>query len=171
MISFQKNEFAPFYKNYVDLAIMRDDDPLGLMGSSMEEFTDFLKGQPEEKLIYRYAEGKWTIKDIVQHLIDAERIFAYRALRFSRNDPNDLPGFDENAYVEEAHANQRNLEGLLKEFEMVRRSTIELFQSFSAEDLLKNGTASGNQMSVRALGFIISGHLIHHFNIIRERYL
>ena len=120
---------------------------------------------------FRYAEGKWTIKDIILHLIDAERIFAYRALRIARNDNTALPGFEENDYVVAANANNREYESLLAEYETVRNATISLFETFSSEDLLRLGTASNNSVSVRAIGYIMLGHELHHKNVILERYL
>ena len=124
-----------------------------------------------DKFDYRYADGKWTIKDIIQHIIDAERIFAYRALRFARSDTTALPSFDENTYVEEAQANKRSIQDLLTELLIVRQATLALFKTFSEEQLLKKGTASNNPMSVRALGFVIIGHQNHHQRVFLERYL
>jgi uncharacterized damage-inducible protein DinB len=124
-----------------------------------------------DKFDYRYAEGKWTIKDIIQHVIDTERIFAYRALRISRNDITPLPGFEENDYVENTKANERGIQDLLAEFSAVRYATLFLFKSFSEEQLKRIGTASGTAISVRAIGFIIIGHQKHHQNVFQERYL
>ena len=120
---------------------------------------------------FRYAEGKWTIKDIILHLIDAERIFAYRALRIARNDKTALPGFEENDYVVTANANNREYESLFTEYETVRNATISLFKTFTSEDFLRLGTASNNSISVRAIGYITLGHELHHKNVILERYL
>jgi uncharacterized damage-inducible protein DinB len=131
----------------------------------------FISNIPIEKLEYRYAEGKWTIKDLLLHLIDAERIFAYRALRIGRGDKTPLAGFEENGYVINANANSRSEESLLKEFELVRKSTLELFKNFTDEQLAYLGTSSDSIISVRAIGFIISGHQNHHIKIIQERYL
>ena len=121
--------------------------------------------------MYSYAEGKWTIKELVQHIIDAERVLSYRALRFSRNDTTNLSGFDEDWYVANSNGNERNFKDMLQEFIHVRNSTILLFKSFKPEMLLINGTASNSDMSVRALGFIIAGHQTHHLKIIKEKYL
>jgi uncharacterized damage-inducible protein DinB len=138
---------------------------------SVHSFIKFVQDIPMDRHDYRYAEGKWKIKDIIQHLIDTERIFTYRALRFSRNDSTELPGYDENSFANHAHANERNLQGLLTELAAVRQTTIMLFKSFSPEDLMKTGVASGHTVSVRALGFMIIGHQNHHMKIFRERYL
>ena len=124
-----------------------------------------------DKFDYRYDEGKWTIKEIIQHLIDSERVFSYRALRISRNDKTPLPGFDENSFVENTNSNQRSLQGLLTEMAVVRQATLSLFSSFSVEQLERIGMASNHQISVRAIGFIIIGHQEHHQKIFQERYL
>jgi len=117
-----------------------------------------------------YAPGKWTVNDIMQHLVDTERIFAYRALRISRSDTTPLPGYDENFYAEHTNAANRTLEDLMMEFELVRASTIMLFKSMSPGMLPKEGTCTGKQMSVLALGFTMVGHVIHHVNVLKERY-
>ncbi len=117
-----------------------------------------------------YAPGKWTIRDILQHVIDTERIFSYRALRIGRNDKTILPGFDENLFASNAHGASRKLDDLLYEFDVVRKSTIALYQSFSQEDLQREGFIFKSDISVLALGFTIAGHVVHHMNVIRERY-
>lgn len=117
-----------------------------------------------------YAPGKWAIKDLLQHLIDAERVFVYRAMRFSRNDKTELPGFDEDAYAANADMKTRSVADLLEEFSLLRRSTILFYKTLSADALQREGVASGNKISVLALGFTICGHPIHHMNVIRERY-
>lgn len=163
-------EYAPFYKPYIEeigqeLAILSGLEMIG------NEFVDLINSLSEDKLNYAYAENKWTIKEVIVHLIDAERIFSYRALRFARNDQTDLSGFEENDYVPFSDANKRSKSDLIAEFKTVRASTISLFQSFSDEMLLRAGTIGGNPMSVRALGFIILGHQKHHINVVKERYL
>ena len=120
---------------------------------------------------YKYAEDKWTIKDMLLHIIDAERVFAYRALRFARADKTNLPGFEHDDYVVVANANGRIKASLLNEYNAQRESTIQLFSNFKDEMLMQIGVASGNPMSVRALGFVTAGHETHHCNIIKERYL
>jgi uncharacterized damage-inducible protein DinB len=164
------SEYAPFYANYI--AQVSDEYTLvEELEISLHRFIKFVQNIPMDKFDYRYAEGKWTIKDIIQHLIDAERIFAYRALRFARNDNTDLPGFEENDYVDEANANARSIMELLTEMSSVRHATVLLFKTFSEEQLLRIGTANNNTMSVRALGFVIIGHQNHHQRIFEERYL
>ncbi|RYZ76459.1 MAG: DinB family protein [Proteobacteria bacterium] len=138
---------------------------------SLHRFIHFVREIPMDKFDYSYAPGKWTIKDIIQHLIDTERIFSYRALAFARADATSLPGFDENNYALEANGQKRHLNALLTEFSEVRQSTITLFKTFSDEILLRRGTASGNPFSVRALGFVIIAHQNHHQRIFNERYM
>ena len=167
--SLQSTEYATYYKPYIEA--LGEVDLLHELEHSFTPFIDFLKTIPTEKLEYQYAEGKWTIKDIVQHLIDAERIFAYRALRIARKDQTPLPGFEENEYVETAFANNRTMEDLIEEFVTVRQATLSLFITFSDEQLTQMGTASEKPVSVRAIGFIILGHQKHHLKIIKERYL
>ncbi|HBS11085.1 MAG TPA: DNA damage-inducible protein DinB, partial [Flavobacteriaceae bacterium] len=111
------------------------------------------------------------IKELLEHIIDAERIFAYRALRIARNDKTDLSGFEENSYVENANSDSRDYQELLEEFSYVRKSTVFLFKNFSKQVMLQVGTIDGNEITVRAIGYVNSGHLLHHINIIKERYL
>ena len=117
-----------------------------------------------------YAPGKWTVKDILQHIIDAERVFAYRALRFARNDKTELPGFDEDHFAAHANTKNRTVTDLLEEFKLLRSLTIVFYKALDKETLLREGTASGNTISVLALCFTITGHAIHHMNVLRERY-
>lgn len=163
-------EHAEYQGSYLSLV----DDSWTLaeeLEVSVHAFIRFVQDIPMDKYDYSYAEGKWTIKDIIQHLIDTERIFSYRALRFARNDGTELPGYDENLYAATANGNERKLQEMLTELALVRQSTIMLFKSFTQQDLLKRGVASGFTVSVRALGFIIIGHQNHHMKIFKERYL
>lgn len=166
----QADEYAAYYGPYIDSVT----DAYSLVEEleiSVHRLVKFVQDIPMDKFDYRYAEGKWTIKDILLHLIDSERIFAYRALRFARKDKTPLASFDENAYVDEANANSRSIQDLLSEMLVVRQATLALFKSFSEEQLLRKGIASNNPMSVRALGFTIIGHQNHHQRIFQERYL
>ena len=164
-----ENEYAPYFKSYVKN--LGDVDLFETLTSSIVDTLALLKDIPEEKLMYRYVEGKWTIKELIQHIIDAERILSYRALRFSRNDATDLQGFDEDWYVDHSNGNERNFKDMLQEFTHLRNATISLFTSFTDEMLTKSGSVNRSDMSVRALGFIISGHHLHHIKIIKEKYL
>jgi uncharacterized damage-inducible protein DinB len=166
----QPEEFAGHFATYIN-QVSSEYTLVEELEISIHRLIKFVQNIPLDKFDYRYAEGKWTIKDIIQHLIDAERVFAYRALRFARNDKTELPGFEENDYVHYANANQRSIQDLLSELAVVRQATLSLFKSFSKEDLLRIGIASNNPISVRALGFTIIGHQNHHQSVFEERYL
>lgn len=125
----------------------------------------------EEQSLYKYAEGKWTIKEVLQHIIDAERVFTYRAMAFARKDKNSLPSFDENGYAKNSNANNRSWQKLIEGFLAVRKATEMLFNSFTEESLISTGIASNSKISVMALGYTTVGHAIHHINIVGERYL
>ncbi|WP_294823896.1 DinB family protein [uncultured Flavobacterium sp.] len=164
------NEYAPYQESYIKLV----DPSYSLIEEleiSVHNLVHFVREIPMDKYDYRYAEGKWTIKDILQHLIDSERIFAYRALRFSRNDTTELPGFDENLYAANAHGDDRSINELLTEMSALRHANIMMFKSFNPEDMLRKGTASGYTVSVRAFGFLLIGHQNHHIKVFKERYL
>ena len=166
----QPTEYASYYEAYINQ--VSDEYTLTEeLEISVHRLIKFVQEIPLDKFDYRYEEGKWTIKDILQHLIDAERIFSYRTLRFARNDKTELASFEENIYAEEANANKRSIMDLLTEMAVVRQATLSLFKTFSQEELMRNGIASSNPMSVRALGFVIIGHQNHHQRIFKERYL
>lgn len=165
----QPSEYNPYYQPYIDKAnnlTLKE----GLM-TNHESVITFLGSIPEAKLDFRYADGKWTIKEIVLHLIDTERIFAYRALRIARADKTALPGFDQDEYVPTSLANERIFDSILSEYKAVRSATIALFDSFNDDTLKRIGTASNSSLSVRAAGFITIGHENHHCEVIRNRYL
>jgi uncharacterized damage-inducible protein DinB len=166
----QSSEFASYYGNYI-AQVTNEYTLIEELEISLHRFIKFVQDIPMDKFDYRYDDGKWTIKDIIQHIIDAERIFSYRALRFARNDSTELPGFEENEYVVEANGNQRSIMELLTELSAIRHATLLLFKSFNEEQLVRIGIASNNPMSVRALGFVIIGHQNHHQKIFEERYL
>ncbi|MDV6167277.1 DinB family protein [Flavobacterium sp. DG1-102-2] len=164
------DEYAPYQSAYINLV-----DPTYSLTEELEvsvhNLIHFVREIPMDKYDYRYAEGKWTIKDIIQHLIDTERIFVYRALRFARADETELPGFDETSYGNVAHGDARSINDLLTEMSALRHATIMMFKSFNEDDLSKKGTASGYTVSVRAFGFLLIGHQNHHIKIFKERYL
>jgi uncharacterized damage-inducible protein DinB len=164
-----ENEYSEFFATYIKA--LDDVHLVEELEISLHDFIKFVQNIPMDKFDYRYAEGKWTIKDIIQHIIDTERIFGYRALRISRNDKTPLPGFDENEYVENTNANNRGLQELLTEFSAVRHSNLLLFKSFSEEQLTRMGIVSNHPISVRAIGFLMIGHQKHHQNVFQERYL
>src|SRR5258706_9454087 len=158
-----------FYYNYINE--VAEDDLLEALKVESPAFIQFMESIPPEKYDYRYAAGKWTVKEVLQHIIDAERIFGYRALRFARKDPTFLPGFDENSYADNAKADKRDWKNLLEEFKAVRKSSEFLFGSFDDEQLDAVGTANNNSNYVLGIGFIVVGHSVHHRNVLRERYL
>lgn len=159
----------PFYKNYIDL--LGDVDLLELLQRQLSNFPQFIDSIPEGKLSFAYAADKWTVAEVLVHIIDSERVFQYRALRFSRGDRTVLPGFDQDKYVPFSNAGHRSKQSILEEYKVVRKSTIALFGSLEERALGYKGEASGLQWSVAALGFVICGHQRHHRNILRERYL
>jgi uncharacterized damage-inducible protein DinB len=159
----------PFYKGYVDY--VKDFDMLQILKHSNEETLQLVRSIPESKGDFRYAPEKWSIKEVLCHMMDAERIFSYRALRFARNDRTPLSGFEERDYASQANAHSRTVAQLASEMERLRLSTIDLYKSFSAEMLLRNGMANNTQVSVLNLGYIITGHEMHHTRILTNRYL
>jgi len=165
----QLSEFNSYYLNYLNL--VKNTQLVDALTIGAESTKAFFTEIPDNKLSYRYAKDKWTPKDILQHIIDTERVFAYRALYFARMNDANLEGFDENSFADNALAEKTHISQLVEEYETVRAATICLFKNFSHLELLKCGTANGSKMSVRAVGFIICGHEIHHCNIIKERYL
>ncbi|MFZ0598507.1 MAG: DinB family protein [Flavobacterium sp.] len=164
-----ETEYSGPFANYVSEA--GEVNLIEELEISLHDFIRFVQNIPLDKFDYRYAEGKWTIKEIIQHLIDCERIFAYRALRFSRNDKTALPGFEENDYVDNTEADKRGIQDLLTELSAVRHSTLLFYKSLSDEQLKRTGTASTHQISAGALGFVIIGHQKHHQKVFEERYL
>lgn len=165
----QPGDFLPYSQPYID--IVGEAELKEFMSKQLNNFPQFIESLPDEKLQYAYAEGKWTILETLVHILDAERVFQYRALRFARKDDTPLPGFDQDIYVPSSMANQRTKKDIIEEYKAVRNSSIALFAPLNDEALHRFGTASGGKMTVAALGFMICGHQKHHRNIIRERYL
>ena len=161
-------EYHSFYAGYIATV---PNDVLGTLEKQADEFPDFIRSISSDKADFAYAPGKWTVKELLGHLIDTERIMAYRALRFARNDAQNLPGFDENEYVSQSNYHLRNLDSLAEEFSLLRKANLLLIRSFTAEDLLRRGKADNFEVSVRALLFIMAGHVNHHLKILQERYL
>lgn len=159
----------PYFVRYIDQ--VEEDDLMTALRNQASSFITFLAGIPESKRLFRYADDKWSIHEVLQHIIDTERIFAYRALCFSRKETQPLPGFDENTYADNSAADSRRWDDLVEEFKAVRKTTEILFASFTAEQLEAEGIASGNPNYVLALGFIMAGHVNHHAKVIKERYL
>jgi hypothetical protein len=139
--------------------------------NQQEIIADFFSPIPEIKWDFAYAPGKWTLKELLQHMIDTERIFAYRSLCIARKETQSLPGFNENEYAANSYAHTRNWHSLVEELKMVRQTTEMLFNSFPAEILNQSGVASNNPVTVNALGFISVGHIYHHLQVIKEKYI
>jgi len=165
----QPSEYAPYYGKYIEL--VPDGPIVDVLRAQMAETQKLLRSIPEARGSHVYAPGKWTIKEVVGHVTDGERIFAYRALRFARADETALPGFDENHYAPQGRFGSRTLENLADELDIVRRSTVALFEGLPKDAATRMGTASNNPVSVQALAYIIAGHELHHRKILKERYL
>ena len=165
----QKGDYAEYYEVYISKI---PDGPIyeTLKGSSSEAY-DFLAGIPAEKWDHRYAPEKWSIKELIIHLCDAERVFAYRLLRVARNDTTPLPGFDHNGYIPHYHTEKRSIASIIEEYKSVREATLNLLAHLDDEALSHKGTASDCPVTPLALGFMIAGHEAHHFKILKERYL
>jgi len=162
------HESLPYSRTYI--AKVEGYDFIAALNKSLAKNLAKLQTLSETQWNHKYAPNKWTVKEVLIHIMDAERIFAYRALRISRNDKTPLQGFAENDYVPYYEVNDRSIDSLLEEYELMRRSTISLFKNMSNEMLDRLGTASGGPCSVLALGYMIAGHEIHHWEILEDRY-
>ncbi len=163
------DEFAPFYAGYVQQ--VPDGDIVEALIGGAEIAAALLGDLPDDIASRAYAPGKWTLKEVALHCADAERIFAYRALRIARGDTTPLPGFDENAYTPISGASSRTLEDILDELQSVREASVTLFSGLPSEAWTRRGTASGKEISVRGIAWITAGHLLHHMGVIQDRYL
>lgn len=164
-----KNEYAEYYERYVSL--VEEADIIAAMQSQLNEAEQLFAEITEEKSHYAYAGDKWTIKELLGHLTDGERIFAYRALRISRADETPMEGFEQDGYIENSNFNAMKLADLIEEFALSRKANLILFKNLSENAWLRTGTASDSAVSVRALAYIMVGHISHHIKILRERYL
>lgn len=163
------DEYFSYYGTYISK--VPDGDIVTTLDRQLGETSGILKAIPEAKGAHRYAPGKWSIKELVGHVTDAERVFGFRALWFARGSPSEQPGFDENLWVPAAGADRLPLANIVAEYEAVRRSSVALFRSFDDAGALRRGVANGKSVSVRALAWIIAGHDRHHLGVLRERYL
>ena len=162
-------EYAPHFAKYVEL--VGEADLVSTLRTQIGDTLATLRAVSEADSLKRYADGKWSVREVVGHMIDSERIFAYRALRIARADETPLPGFDQDPYIAAARFDDRAWGGLLDEFEAVRRSNLFLFEGLDAEAWGRRGVSNGSPITVRGLGFVIAGHELHHMGIVRERYL
>ena len=163
------SEYAPFYAGYV--AKVPEGDLVATLDGQSGEYFQALNPITDTKGNFAYAPGKWTIKELLLHVVDAERVFSYRAMRIARSDTTPLPGFDEKAWVPHSGANDRSVADLLGEFRAVRGATLAMLRHLPPDSVTRRGVASEREISVRALAWIIAGHAIHHLGILRERYL
>ena len=161
--------YPPYFNKYISL--VETEDLSSILEKQINEVSEFFNSVPEDKWLYKYEENKWTIKEVLQHITDTERVFSFRALAFARKDPNNFPSFNENEYAKNSHADNRNPKDLIEEFLAVRKSSQLLFKSFSPSQMETVGKASNNEMSVNAIGYMIAGHFQWHLNILKERYL
>ncbi|KAA5823602.1 DinB family protein [Algibacter amylolyticus] len=164
------NEYNPFYETYI-AKVSNDITLLEGFIEAKTQVENFFKSIPLDKLEYRYAKDKWSIKEVFQHIIDNERVFMYRCFRIARHDKTPLAGYEQNDYILPSGANKKSMASLIEEYQVVRQNFIVLLKSLSSQDLEVIGTGSGSPMSARAAAFITLGHEIHHINIIKERYL
>ncbi len=158
-----------YFDRYINL--VTEDDLQTAFKNQLPVITAFLNSISEEKSVYAYAPGKWTIKELLLHMTDTERIFAFRSLCFARGESQSLPGFDENVYAANSHANERSWAELVNEFLLVRQTTEILFASFTKEAIVNTGTANNNPATALSMGFTAIGHVYHHKKILEERYL
>ena len=165
----EKTEYAPYYERYITL--VPEGDILKTLAGQLDSSLGLLQNISESKADWRYAPGKWSIKELVGHLIDAERIFAYRALRFARNDQTPLPGFEQDDYIRYAAFDACRLDELARELEFVRGANLLMFRHLDNAAWQRRGVASGGEVSVLALAYIMAGHEKHHMEILRTRYL
>ncbi len=163
------DEHAAYYSRYISR--VPDGDIVETLASQITTTGVFLRSLPESVGDHRYAPEKWSIREVIGHMADAERVFAYRALRFARADKTPVPGFDENDYVANGNFGSRSLEDLTSEYEHLRHATVHLLRGLDEESMSRRGSANDNEVSVRALAFILAGHEQHHLEILRTRYL
>lgn len=165
----QKQDHIAYFEHYINL--VPESDIIAALKNNHQSVLTFIKSIPAEKSDYQYAENKWTIKQVLNHIIDTERIFSYRALRFSRGDVQLLPGFDENLFAANANLSHTDLNLLADEFDAVRKATVLQFIQLSEKELLLKGKTTSGENNVLSIGYVICGHAQHHINIIKERYL
>jgi hypothetical protein len=164
----REGEAAPYYFTYINLAL--GEDPVSLIEQQLDEYLPVFRKITEEKSLHRYSPGKWSIRQVLNHIADTERAFTFRALWFARGFDTSLPGYDQNIAAAGAHADTVAWAEHVEEFRCVRLSTIALYRNMHADGWMRSGIASDNRFTVRALAFIIPGHVIHHINVLRDRY-
>ena len=165
----QPAEYDPYYQKYVGL--VPEDEIVPALDGQTDELDKLFDGVPEEKGTFAYADGKWTLKEVLSHIIDGERMFAYRVFRIARGDKTPIEGFEQDGYIENSHANRRTFSELLNEFRLLREANVLFFKNLETGDWVRTGTANNVEVSVRSLAWIMVGHIRHHSAILRERYL
>lgn len=164
----QPGDYVPFHETYISK--VGEGSIIDILQNQQHSTNEFLKTIPADKGHFAYADGKWTVKQCIGHMTDTERVMAYRALRFARNDDTPLPGFDQDEYVANSRHNDFDLDELIEEFRLTRQANLFFFKSLNAEEKQRFGLASGNRVTVNALLYIIAGHELHHIQIFKERY-
>jgi DinB family protein len=165
----QPAEYDSYYQKYISL--VPEEDIILVLETQMDELAELFKDIPEEKGTFAYADGKWTIKEVLSHLIDGERIFAYRAFRIARGDKTPIEGFEQDGYIENSHANRRPFAEMIKEFALLREANLMFFSNLEIGDWVRTGTANNVEISVRSLAWIMVGHTRHHLNILKSNYV
>jgi DinB family protein len=165
----QPAEYDSYYQKYISL--VPEEDIILVLETQMDELAELFKDIPEEKGTFAYADGKWTIKEVLSHLIDGERIFAYRAFRIARGDKTPIEGFEQDGYIENSHANRRPFAEMIKEFALLREANLMFFSNLEIGDWVRTGTANNVEISVRSLAWIMVGHIRHHLNILKSNYV
>ena len=164
-----ESEYDPYYVKYVSL--VPEQEIIPALEKQMDELSQLVEGLPEERGTFAYADGKWTLKEVLSHIIDGERMFAYRVFRIARGDKTPIEGFEQDGYIENSHANRRSFAELMEEFSLLREANLMFFQNLEDGDWVRTGTANNVGISVRALAWIMAGHIRHHIGIIRSKYL
>lgn len=164
----KSDEYPAIYNAYIEQVV---GDVLDVLNEQLDSFPEFIQSIPNDKGAYTYAEGKWTIKEVLCHILDTERVMAYRALRFSRNDMTELEAFEQDEFVQNARHNERSFESIIQEFIHLRKANLLFFESLNDNELERKGMASGRLITVKAFLYVIAGHLTHHRIILKERYL
>lgn len=165
----QQNEYAPYYEPYIKL--VPEGDIIQILDEQLNETVSLLQGLNEQQALYRYAKGKWSVKEVIGHMADTERIMSFRLLSVARGETSALPGYDDELYVKNGNFESQSVDELLQNFSAIRKSTLFLLKSLRKEALIRRGNANGFEVTARAIAFIIAGHELHHRKIILERYI
>ena len=165
----EKSEYDPYYEKYISL--VDESELMATLENQSDEIRTLTSKLGEHRGTFAYAEGKWTVKEVLSHLIDSERMFAYRIFRIARGDRTPIEGFEQEGYIENSHANERSFADLQEEFELLRRANMLFLRNLGEQDWTRVGVANNVEISVRALAYIMAGHIRHHAAILRERYL